>query len=98
MSVERLAERYGDEVAAGNLKNIEPLQGYINRGTIPLSGDARVAAIQPAKLAAGVRRYSGDHGSRTGDILRNHLRAMFSHAVELGIRHDNPMVNISRHL
>ena len=96
MAVERLAERYRDEVAAFNLKSTEPLQGYINRGIIPLFGDERVADIRPATLASGVRQYATEHGARTGDILRNHLRAMFGYAVELGIRHDNPMTHISR--
>jgi integrase len=95
MAVEYLAGKYLDEVVLQSVKHPETVQGYIERGVIPLLGDHRVVHVTPAQIAAAVQEYS-KRGARTGDTFRNHLRALFAYAVELGIRADNPAANVSR--
>jgi len=95
MTVKDLAETYFDEVVKIEHRRPELIRGYLDRGILPELGDRRITELNPADIAAAILAYR-ERGPRTADQLRSVLRALFTFAVENGIRSDNPAAPLTR--
>tara|TARA_R110002050_G_scaffold57423_5_gene129275 strand:+ start:196967 stop:198046 length:1080 start_codon:yes stop_codon:yes gene_type:complete len=93
-TVEQLVKKYMDEVAGRKHKRPELAQGYMDRAVIPSIGTQKVRDITRKQLVKIIQDYSS-RGTRTADQLRSNLKKLFSYAVELGHRDDNPMLEVS---
>ncbi len=93
-TVERLVAKYMDEVASKKHKRPELVRGYMDRAVLPNIGSRKVCDVTRSELVALIQDYSG-RGARTADQLRSNLKKLFSYAVELGHRDDNPMLEVS---
>lgn len=93
-TVEQLVTKYMDEVAHRKHKRPELAQGYMDRAVIPTIGTQKVRDVTRAQLVRLIQDYSS-RGARTADQLRSNLKRLFSYAVELGHRDDNPMLEVS---
>jgi len=93
-AVEQLVTKYMNEVVYLKHKRPELAQGYMDRAVIPIIGTRKVRDVTRAELVALIQNYS-ERGARTADQLRSILKKLFSYAVELGHRDDNPMLEVS---
>ena len=94
VTVEQLVIKYMDEVAHKKHKRPELAQGYMDRAVIPPIGTQKVRDVTRAQLVAIIQNYA-KRGARTADQLRSNLKKLFSYAVELGYRDDNPMLEVT---
>lgn len=94
VTVEQLVTKYMNEVAHRKHKRPELAQGYMDRAVIPSIGTQKVRDITRAQLVKIIQDYS-KRGARTADQLRSNLKKLFSYAVELGYRDDNPMLEVT---
>lgn len=94
VTVEQLVAKYMSEVVERKHKRPEFSQGYMDRAVLPLIGTQKVRDITRAQLVKLIQNYS-KRGARTADQLRSNLKKLFSYAVELGHRDDNPMLEVS---
>lgn len=94
VTVEQLVNKYMDEVVNFKHKRPDLTQGYMDRAVLPVIGSRKVRDVTRAELVSLIQDYS-KRGSRTADQLRSNLKKLFSYAVELGQRHDNPMLEVS---
>jgi site-specific recombinase XerD len=86
-TVEQLVTKYMDEVA----------QGYMDRAVLPIIGLRKVSDVTRAELVTLIQDYS-KRGASTADQLRSNLKKLFSYAVELGHRDNNPMLEVTSRL
>ncbi len=93
-TVEQLAIKYMNEIVNPKHKRPELAQGYMDRAVIPNIGNRKVRDITRAELVVLIQDYS-KRGARTADQLRSILKRLFSYAVELGHRDNNPMLEVS---
>ena len=93
-TVEQLVTKYMDEVVSCKHKRPELAQGYMDRAVLPVIGSRKVSDVTRAELVALIQDYS-ERGARTADQLRSNLKKLFSYAVELGHRDDNPMLEVT---
>jgi len=93
-TVEQLVNKYMDEVANRKHKRPELAQGYMDRAVLPAIGSRKVSDVRRAELVTLIQEYS-ERGARTADQLRSNLKKLFSYAVELGHRDDNPMLEVT---
>ncbi|HCC80133.1 MAG TPA: hypothetical protein DEQ25_02005 [Methylophaga sp.] len=93
-TVAQLVEKYMNEVANKKHKRPELVQGYMDRAVIPKIGAQKVRDVTRVQLVGMIQDYSS-RGARTADQLRSNLKKIFSFAVELGHRDDNPMLEVS---
>lgn len=93
-TVEQLVKKYMDEVAHRKHKRPDLAQGYMDRAVIPTIGTQKVRDVTRAELVVLIQNYS-KRGARTADQLRSNLKKLFSYAVELGHRDDNPMLEVT---
>jgi len=94
VTVEQLVTKYMDEVAHRKHKRPALAQGYMDRAVIPPIGTQKVRDVTRAQLVAIIQDYA-KRGARTADQLRSNLKKLFSYAVELGYRDDNPMLEVT---
>lgn len=95
MTGEVLAERYYTEVVEVEHKRPELFRGYLDRAVIPGIGSRRLVEVTPADLAEVIGDYRA-RGARSADQLLSALRALFTFAIEIGIRTDNPAAALTR--
>lgn len=93
-TVEQLVNKYMTEVVNTKHKRPELAQGYMDRAVLPTIGSRKVRDITRADLVSLIQEYS-KRGARTGDQLRGNINKLFSYAVELGHRDDNPMSEVT---
>jgi len=93
-TVEQLVAKYMKEVAERKHKRPELAQGYMDRAVLPALGSRKVSDVTRAELVSLIQDYS-ERGARTADQLRSNLKKLFSYAVELGHRDDNPMLEVT---
>jgi len=93
-TVEQLVTKYMEEVVDLNHKRPELAQGYMDRAVLPSIGSRKVSDVTRSELVALIQEYS-ERGARTADQLRSNLKKLFSYAVELGHRDDNPMLEVT---
>ncbi len=96
-TVESLAEEFYAEVALKEHRRPEMMRGYLDRAVIPELGTRRVADLAPIDIAGVIQRYR-TRGARTADQLRSVLKSLFTYAVEIGVRPDNPVENLTRRI
>jgi site-specific recombinase XerD len=94
VTVEQLVIKYMDELAHRKHKRPALAQGYMDRAVIPSIGAQKVRDVTRAQLLAIIQDYA-KRGARTADQLRSNLKKLFSYAVELGYRDDNPMLEVT---
>ncbi len=94
LTIEELVSKYMNEVVELKHKRPELTQGYMDRAVLPAFGTQKVRDITRAQLVDLIQNYS-KRGTRTADQLRSNLKKLFSYAVELGHRDDNPMTAVS---
>jgi len=94
LTIEELVSKYMKEVVEPKHKRPELAQGYMNRAVLPAFGSQKVRDITRAQCVELIQNYS-KRGARTADQLRSNLKKLFSYAVELGHRDDNPMLEVS---
>ncbi|MEA3276003.1 MAG: tyrosine-type recombinase/integrase [Pseudomonadota bacterium] len=95
MTVEELSKKYYEEVVEAEHKRPELARGYIDRAIVPGMGNRRVVEISPVEVAKVIHDYRA-RGARTADQLRSQIRALFTFAIETGIRPDNPAAGLTR--
>ncbi|WP_288356487.1 integrase family protein [uncultured Cycloclasticus sp.] len=93
-TVEQLVTKYMQEVVELKHKRPDLAQGYMDRAVLPTIGTQKVRDITRAQLVKLIQDYS-KRGARTADQLRSNLKKLFSYAVELGHRDDNPMLDVT---
>lgn len=93
-TIEELVDKYMSEVVVPKHKRPELTQGYMDRAVLPVLGSQKVRDTTRAQLVDLIQDYS-TRGARTADQLRSNLKKLFSYAVELGHRDDNPMLEVS---
>jgi len=94
VTVEQLVTKYMNEVAHRKHKRPALAQGYMDRAVIPSIGTQKVRDVTRAQLVSIIQDYA-KRGARTADQLRSNLKKLFSYAVELGYRDDNPMLEVT---
>jgi len=94
VTVEQLVVKYMNEIANKKHKRPELAQGYMDRAVIPPIGTQKVRDVTRAQLVKIIQDYA-TRGARTADQLRSNLKKLFSYAVELGYRDDNPMLEVT---
>lgn len=94
-TMEALAEEYYQEVVEPEHRRPELFRGYLDRAILPALGPRRVADLTTPEIAAVIRDYRA-RGARTADQLRSAFVALFKHAIETGVRDDNPAAALSR--
>ncbi len=95
LTVSDLAARYFDEVVQIEHRQPQFVRGYLDRAILPYLGERRIVELTPADIARVITDYR-ERGSRTADQLRSTLRALFTFAVENGVRPDNPAAPLTR--
>ena len=95
MTVEDLAKTYFDEVVEIEHRRPEIIRGYLDRAILPELGHRRIVELTPSDIAAVILAYRS-RGARTADQLRTVMRALFTYAVENGVRPDNPAAPLTR--
>jgi integrase len=96
-TVETLAENWLRDVVELEHKRPHLTRGYVERAVIPDLGSRRVSELTPADIAASVQRYR-ERGTRAADAVRSVYRSLMTHAVETGIRADNPAAALTRRI
>jgi len=93
-TVGELVTKYMNEVV--NIKHKQPqlTQGYMDRAVLPTLEARKVRDITRPDLVSLIQNYA-KRGARTADQLRSNLNKLFSYAVELGHRDDNPMSEVT---
>ena len=90
VTVNDLSVRYLSDIVEKKHKRPELAQGYFKRAVLPALGSKKVQDVTRFELANLIREYA-KRGKRSADQLRSNLKGLFGYGVELGLRDDNPV-------
>jgi len=97
VTVESLVKEWMTDVIERSYRRPDLVRGYLDRAILPALGRRKVRDITRTDLVTLIKDYR-QRGTRAADQLRSVLSGLFSFAVEIGCRDDNPATGISRRI